>query len=324
MPSCRNFAVSLAIVAAVGLQTARAQASLIVYEGFNYGAVNGTINGQSGGSGMSGSWSASSGSYLATGLTFGPNLSVSGGAAVISSGGPGTNSKAYSRFLGLTQTGTIFGSYLIKTTVDTSVATNFRGISALVIGPTANDGTTYDLAANEFGTNNGGVRGVGTPGYPSYLTGVAPSLNTTYLFLFKLTNVGSPNETTSAWILDQPQYDHFKTAGTTPGTLLESDLNAAATGVAATNVLERGSFSGTATGTFTTTDMLSLFAFATDSDTTTAQMDELRIANGSLNEVAVPEPGTLGLTAAAAICFCAVRAFVRLGGITVRRQKIAR
>lgn len=305
--------ITFAVFALPILFAGAVRAELIVYEGFDYGASDGSIAGQNGGIGFGGAWTvvqsqfATGGSYRADGLTFGSNFLTSGGTAVVYGGGSYNEVQRTTDYrpLGVNQTGTIYGSFLFNIQADGTYNSAHEGINALLIGPTPNESlSAYDFGTNEFATNNSAARGPGTPGYPSYLSGTAPSLNTTYLYLFKLTNVGGAGETTDAWVLTQDQYDNFKTAGSSPGELLETDLNAAVLGTGGMNVMERGSFSGSGTGTFSTSDFLTLFGFSTQNPDhrLTSLMDEIRISNVSLSEVspsftAVPEPSSFALVA---------------------------
>jgi hypothetical protein len=127
----------------------------VVYDGFNYGGTNGTLSGKGGGGelGLAGSWlnngEAGTSNYLAAGLTF-SDLPVFGGMAeLVNSTG---NITGTVRSLGVDAAGTLWGSYLFRTVVDTSSTGN--SLSALLMGPaqTMNDQTSsFDIEANHSG-----------------------------------------------------------------------------------------------------------------------------------------------------------------------------
>jgi hypothetical protein len=94
-------------------------------------------------------------------------------------------------------------------------------------------------------------------------------------------------------MLSAEQYDNFKLGG-----LDETELNAAAMGSLATNVMERATFTTTggglpSPGTFDNTDFLRLFNFG--GAEIISQFDEIKFSNSSLNEavIGVPEPSAL-------------------------------
>src|SRR2546428_11716379 len=69
------------LLAAAALCITTAHAAIIYYEGFNYGAADGSLAGQNGGTGFSGPWTSGNPgiTYASAGLSF-SDLSVSGGS----------------------------------------------------------------------------------------------------------------------------------------------------------------------------------------------------------------------------------------------------
>jgi hypothetical protein len=276
-------------------------AALVVHEGFDYGPVPSLLNGLGNTTevGLQGTWTyngtnGTTVSYDPTGLTF-SDLVVTGGLAQLNGvAGAGDRIAAVGRQLNVdAQSGTIWGSYLFRPISDLTT----RSVGSLLQGNAANvsDNTAYfSLANNEFNQNIGGVRVSNTIGGGSALAtgGVIPSLATTYLYVFRLDNIGAPSGTTqtaTAWMMSELQYDNFKSGG-----LDESELNGALIGTFDTNIMQRVSFT-TANplanpGTFDNTDFLRLFNFGGAEFIT--QYDELKFSNSNVNEAVqgVPEP----------------------------------
>ena len=267
-----------------------ADGAIVVYDGFNYGGSNGALNGKSGGGelGLAGSWlnngEAGTSNYLATGLTF-SDIPVFGGMAELANSTG--NITGAVRPIGVDAAGTLWGSYLFRTVLDTSSAGN--SLSAILMGPTQtmNDQTSwFDIEANQFSNALGAVH---VAGERATFFGNAPTVGVTHLLAFKLENLGfAGNQTASAWMLTAGQYDNFK-----PGGITESELNSAATGTGNSQVLGRITKTvnpaevGRGTGTFTSSDFLRLFNY----NNVTTDFDEIKISNGSLNEaITVPEP----------------------------------
>ena len=129
------------ILAGMGLAVSTTvRAGLVVYEGFNYAgqADNAALGAAAfiGGTGLSSNWQGV-GKYRTSGLTF-SDLAVAGGCA------EGTNSDIYYRKLNVSQTGTIWGSFLFKSlgAVDTTDT-----LSSFVVSKKAN-GNDWQIETN--------------------------------------------------------------------------------------------------------------------------------------------------------------------------------
>ena len=292
----RKQMIGLVAVAGVVLALASAaQATVIVYDGFDNGTVNlGTLAGQGGGTGFSGNWvfglNSDTSGYQAAGLTF-SNLQVTGGHATMAApSGAVAARRTVSRPLGVTQTGTIWGSYLIRSPL---ISVNVAGVLVHTAANGHDDSNTFGVFPTRYGATNGQMR-VSAPGTGSNLEfDGSLSTDTTYINLLKFTNLGGGSQlhTLTTWTLTEAQFDNFKAGG-----MLESALNAASLGTGSTQVVQRGTHSRTTVESLTTTDFFSLHTInAADQ---AVRFDEVRISNVSLDEVTpIPEPATMGLLA---------------------------
>ena len=279
----------LATLGILGVASA-AQAQLI-YEGFDY--TNGAnIDGQSGGTGLAGSWTFSNTSSsglptgtatVVSGLTFG-SLQASGNALRVSNGAtPSTagNLAAVTRTLNVASapTGTVWLSFLYNIDVYNlpSVTTGSR--VGLVDGVTNEfyARLAYDASLSNFA---GGVRTDGNANFTQ-------ALDTTYMAVLKFNNVGSTNTSGTIWSLNATNFDNFVAGGST-----ESALNS--------NNLSTGSLPAFATGaSITNTDVFRFLVFsgnAVDSSATYI-FDELRLGSTLGSITPIPEPSTVGLLA---------------------------
>lgn len=249
--------------------------------------------------------------YEPTGLAFGSGstaLAVTGGRARLNSDnfGGSTDSSRISRGFNVNVAGTVWGSYLGQRVVNSS---SEQDVMHTMINQSSTAGhdnnSEFVISLEEFNSNLGGLRGKNTPIFPGYNSGVPISDGQPYLVLFKATNLGGttgPAEL-EEWVLTSAQFDSFKQGG-----MNESELDAAATGSGATQVLQKGSQSYTPSGAYprlTDADFYLLQAFRGMHGI----FDELRLAIGTsgLDDVtplatAVPETGAfflLSLTAGA-------------------------
>jgi len=305
----KKLVAALAVVGVVMFVAQVSHAAVFVYEGFDYGGSNlGSLVSQGGGSSVgfgSNTWAmglgADTSGYLASGLTF-SNLVVTGGTGTLSS--PAftvAGRRTVSRRLGITQTGDVYGGFLLR-----SSDNGGQPGAALIVDNTAGPMDQHGHFAAHT-TRDGVAVGKAlvndNAGTDVNLTGTAISANTTYLHLFKINALGSSgSHTFENWILTEAQFDNFKTGG-----LTEAELNAASTGTAASQVLQKGFVTESFTPTMTTTDYVAFNAVGATS--APFQFDEIRFSNVSLNEVVpIPEPATLALVAAG------------LGGLRRRRR----
>mgnify|MGYP002631541597 CR=1 FL=1 len=292
----RRFGVLLAFVGlAFG---ASVQAELVLYEPFEYGETEQSLVGLGGsqtGFSSGNKWGSSGATptYQVVGLTMGSGttqLVVSGGLAAIVSG---SNSSRTSRRISVDQTGQIWGSYLWSHTSGTSYSG--LGISSQTTG-NENAGIDFLSLGKIHNSTTAGIRiGTGaTTSASTNATGTAYTTGTTNLVLFTVTGLGNgtaQSQSMQQWMLTSNQFDYFKNLG-----LTATNLNAASTGTAASNVLNRASLT-TASGTAGMTS-LDYLIFAQNPANANARVDEIRISNVSLDEVTpvvVPEPHAIAL-----------------------------
>lgn len=283
----------LCVVACVVLGGARnAAATLLLYEGFDYGGTDVLLSAVSGAAlGLDGStYSAevSSPNYAATGLTFG-SLQVSGGKAQLNY--YATNARGATRGLNFSlSSGTMYGSFIYHNT------DNSLGNTGLLLGSGGFSNNTAELdvvgnTMNEFTS----IRTFGsTTATPSGIAYTIP--NDPVLVLFEVTNMGttSGTQTLTTWVLTPGQFANFKSGG-----LNSSELSLAGTGAGVTNVLQTATYTHSGAGGYislASTEMLSLFSYRTN-----YTIDEIRISNAGFDEVtpliAIPEPGNAALLA---------------------------
>jgi len=280
-----------------------ASAELIVYDGFNYGRSNSPMHGKSGGGewGLTNSWihscsyAAGESTYMTNGLSF-TNLLTSGGCAMLDVGGGRGGRIACGRQLAVTQTNTIWGSFVYSYANGSAAAgIVFSDIAPSVpVVPPNGSGSDYDL--NLLVCVN--IVGLGSTGdlrlddeasdYPQWagaVGGVWVGNDVTGLGLYKVeglsTNAGT--RTVTMWSLNAAQFSHFK-----PDGLTETELNAAALGFGDDQVLQRQVFSYSNSGAkFEDNDYLNLWGYVGPIE---RLYDEVRISNTSLDETVPLEP----------------------------------
>lgn len=228
--------------------TVLAQPGLLAYEGFDYGASTICLHGLGGseiGFAASQDWIVTQNgvnlavNYSPFGLTFGTGsctLYSRGGAVVYTNYLAGSNNVFASRKLaGLpAQSGTLWGSYLFSTSVAVPNSANWTGVGVASTAAPATASTDFVAAY---------IRGDGSPAQSPYVaiagnTGTGNgsdsgglALNTTYLLLFKVTNIAGPGtKTITEWILTPDQFAFWKAAS------LDSLSETATVGTGAGNV----------------------------------------------------------------------------------------
>jgi hypothetical protein len=292
--------VRAASMAACAALATTAVGDLIVYEGFDCGAENNTRMdglagatsfGFDGGSAWTNRYTTGTNVVRTAGLTFGQ----SGAASLLKTIGGSTYGYAnaswsgarLSRPLDVTAT-TIWGSYLLRREQGYS-----RWVHSLLLSPNAasDDGSAdVDASTREFW--GGGPAPIRLRGNQATGAGSGLSDNTTYLVLYKVTNLNasSGSSTATLWMLNDAQYLHHKQGG-----LTDAELNAAATGTGATQVMQRGTITNTAPGhnlpRFADSGFLILLSGVSDAGRVNAFFDELRISNASLDETVPLGPG---------------------------------
>jgi len=273
------------VIAAIVCGTT-AEAALIYQEGFNYGAVSGSLDGENGGTGFSGAWTSGNAgiTYSSSGLSF-SDLVVSGGS-VTATGTNGIGNALFYRPLSNTLSGVYYGSFLSQVVnVNSSL---FAIENGMALGPQntfpsfggfgilapLNDNALAVVAASELVANGSML---------NYLT---------YLTLFKIDTAAIM---TTGWLLSAGQYDIFKGGGIT-----EAELNSAAIGTGTSELRARASVTDIGS---VTASHLNIFMNAAFGVSATLAADEFRLSDMSLNEVipAVPEPGSVALLIALGI-----------------------
>lgn len=293
-------AMGVALCAAVAAGWVRAD--LVVYEGFDCAATNNApLTGLAGATsiGFQGGsvWTnanVSRSSFRTNGLalaTASPGLLArSGGAAYLRSGNVVWETGNTSRTLGVTAN-TIWGSFLFRR----ETLTDYSGLSLMVTqGRTTSDTEAgLNVAAEEWGKTRVGARVRGTE---AELGGTAIDTGTTYLMLFKATNLNAAagNSALRVWVLTATQFQTFRAGG-----ISETELDAATLGTGADHVLQRGECVRTSSPrpTFKDGDYLMLWSKINDiiqwapSYSVSGFFDELRISNASLDETLPLGPG---------------------------------
>lgn len=292
-----SFPASLILLSACfTLSPMTSRATIILQEAFDYGGSNSSLVGLgAAGSGWGGSWTTQgvtyTGSptfneaYQSTGLTF-SSLSVSGGSAMLSASGDGFINAG--RMHTAAVTGTLYGSYLFKTS-----SPSFTGLYSVFEGTgmgLASGSAQFAIEPDGYASSNGGVI---TGGGYTYASGTPISANETYLALYKVTNLGgsSVSQDATMWLLRASQYDTFVAGG-----LTEAELNSASLGSGATDVLQRATRTLTGSATFANGGLMMMQSYFA----TNGQFDELRVSDTSLDELvlgSVPEPSRALLAA---------------------------
>lgn len=286
------------------LSSSALPASILVYEGFDYGGTAQALAGISGAAtGLTGSYSSGNSEggnmdYDPTGLTFGDLYTTGGHAALLRSGSDSFFFSSRQMAAG-SVTGTIYGSFLFQ---QESPESN-DDVNGLLFGPenTTDSTATVSFLTDTYRNEVQSIRvdpdnnGFFASGYEGAATGMAsnsPGTNVT-MALFEITNVGavSGTQTVSMWMLNVAQFTNFKAGG-----LTLTELNSATMGSGSTNVLGRNSLTLNGDDGYISlgnSDYLTLFSFRSS-----YRMDEIRLSNSSLDEVTpIPEPGVFGALA---------------------------
>ncbi|MGC9261338.1 MAG: PEP-CTERM sorting domain-containing protein [Phycisphaerae bacterium] len=297
---------AIAAAACVAFAAAHAQASLIVYEPYNYGLAQGTtMTGVTTNAvGLTGAYtdtnvinaapypSVNDVTYNTASMSFG-DLQTQGGSITSNpiGGKPIFSAQLSPSALSGVAGGTVYGSFVLSTN-ENNLGTNGSGsgyVDGMLLGTSTSDdnSSVINISPISWGQNYGQIR-VGTVAAAG--TGTQLAVNTPYLELFQISisNVGAVNA--SSWTLSASQFANFQ------GNLTAANLDTAGTGTASNQITEEAFASGTDSGIATALSgvtNMSLFSFGS-----TGTYDEIRLSNASLAEAApVPEPATLGLVA---------------------------
>jgi hypothetical protein len=292
---------------------AAAQDTLLVYEGFDCaGADLSALQGQAGATSIGfdalSTWGTPVGSitppetlddiarYNTTGLSIGSGattLKVVGGSMTLTHLPHG--SRYYiSRALDVAQTGgqTVYGAYLMN-----YVTRNASTGRVSVDNPAGNDASRYHFGGG-FGrwnststigyllsVGNTSVTGItGTNAGGPNLTGNELGLGNIAITLFSITNVGGSSGSVLMWqyVLNSAQFDNFKAGG-----LTETELQGAATGAGATQVLQRATHTLAAPNPYPQWGLSDVLTFwwYDKALTEVIKLDEVRFGTGSLDAV---------------------------------------
>ncbi|PTX96990.1 hypothetical protein DB345_07380 [Spartobacteria bacterium LR76] len=273
------------------------QATLLVYEGFNYttGSTLNTITPNASTVGLN-KTTAYAGNGAAnytvqSGLTFG-SLTTTGGSITSSASVTAVGAAKLSLN---TYVGTLWSSYLVSFS---SISNTAVGSGALtrVANDTSNNGERFNSYADSripsgSPTTNLGIAYNAASNITVGTTSL--SLDTTYILISKYTNVGlainAGTGTGTLYALSLSQFNSFISAGGT-----ESWLNSASIGTGVSDVTGRVSSTNNASSTYLfQSGAYAQFVNVNDGVT----FDELRYGSTLTDVVPVPEPGTLGLAA---------------------------
>lgn len=206
-----------------------AYSTLLVYEGFNYSLSNNvTLAGSTTtATGLSGSYSATNSGqslYQTSGLSFSGFAPSTGGSLLQTAVTSGSFSIIGAQLATGAQTGTLYQSYLFNFSALSSGNTALA-VSRINTSATAS-GTTSFLGA--YADNNAptgtALPGVAYDSSSTSATGAALSLDTTYLFVSRFTNVGtalgvgSPG-VASGWVFTETAYDNWLADGSNEANL---------------------------------------------------------------------------------------------------------
>ncbi len=290
---------SLFLVAACALAASSAHATVVVNDYFNLGLANGaSLNGVPvNDTGFTGNYSTSqsdvhpgasgSATYANAGLSFGPNFHAGmGGSGLVTATAGGTNGSPINQTLqasiSANPVGTVYGSYLFN--INGGIGSNNNGYTSVSsseggLSTTLNSFSSYSNAVGVgYGTSTAG-------------TIFNPTARTTYLALWKFTNLGTALSggnpgNANLWIMTQSGYDAWVTAGA-----IESQLTSNSTATA------------TATATSGTYNLNGIFAVNVNSgnyanNSIGLTLDELRVGTALADVTtgsSIPEPATLAL-----------------------------
>lgn len=186
-------ALPLLLLAPLALAGA-ANAALIAYDGYDYGATGGDLTGKNGGTGWSGAYTTTGTTtqYTTTGLTY-SGLASTGGAVNTAAA---STTISFRNLGAAITTGETWISFLGRR--DTATTGNFAGLS-LYSGGTAAANAEFSIAnggtANWriLDNNNGGPT-------TSTDTGIATELNVTKLVVAQILWNGAGEETINLWV----------------------------------------------------------------------------------------------------------------------------
>ncbi|HSI07969.1 MAG TPA: hypothetical protein VK985_05215 [Rariglobus sp.] len=311
--------IALMTVLAAAVTAPTARASLLVYEGFNYGVANNTLlntidtsTSLAAPNGLQGNYGEGTPSvrYNTTGLSLG-SLPISGGKTLLGNASGVAGVKVAGSTAAVT--GDLFMSYVFNYTgtLSTNAFTVGVNTSAITAANTAGRYFNVEAISADAGSTTAISYGnsYGTPAN----SGETLVAGTTYLMVAQFTNVGTalsvenPGVAT-LWVLTAAQYNSFLSTGFSAAALNEASI-----GATATNVYSRVTASQSS-GTFDFNGSSTVQYVFSSANSVIENFDELRIGT-TLNDVlgiaAIPEPSTLTLSlGAAGLIFAGSRRFL--------------
>lgn len=291
----------LAVASIIGAFTISSHASVLIYEGFDYGLAEGTtMNGvATNATGLSGSYALGqslaglgSADFTSTGLSFGSSFAPSTGGALSMSITSNILNTTRSAQLGValntgTVTGTIYTSYLFSlVSTGTPAGTSQMRING---AQTTSSNTRLSVLADGSLTATNSLQ-YGGESVKNGSSGIL-SLGTTYLALAKFTELGTVGSTGTGemWVFTQQGYEDWLTFGLGQ----ESELMFYAV---AGSVLNTSSTTTANNATFSNSQFLS-YAVSNASNVSAQAMiiDETRWGTELTDVLSVPEPSTYAL-----------------------------
>jgi len=315
----------LAVASIIGAFTISSHASVLIYEGFNYGLADGTtMNGvATNATGLSGNYALGqslagigTANFTSTGLSFGSSFTPSTGGALSMSITSNVFNATRSAQLGValntgTVTGTVYTSYLFSLGSTGSTA----GTSQMRINGAQTTSLNTRLSVLADGTQ---VLGNSLQ-YGGEPVQSAPSgtllLNTTYLALAKFTELGTVDSVGIAemWVFTQQGYEDWLTMGMGQ----ESELFFYAV---LGSTLTSGATTTVNNSTFSNSQFLS-YAVSNANNVNAQSMiiDETRWGTELTDVLAVPEPSTYAL-AGIGLAFIAIKMRRRATLVAIRTK----
>ena len=298
MPPLRNLLLAMLGMTGASLGVSGASAALLIEESFAY-TVGGSLTSQNGGTGFSDAWSTGSGTAgsVVNGLSF-SGLQTSGGAARVS--GVGTTTTFLNRTISASFSGdTIWGSYLFSAIDQPQINTGAGGSTwDIRFRNQGSEGTSeYRVMPFLGSTTTRNMPGVGYGSSAFAFPASVPDIynGSSFLFLSRITGLGTASETLNLWILDEAGLAAARSLGLTDAAL-------------AANLVANGFISLTYNNTMSITsgDVLQLANYA-NTGTRSYIVDELRYGTTALDVLPVPEPGSVLLIGLAGIAFATWR-----------------
>jgi len=280
------------VCTAAGLTSANA--TLLVYEGFDYNLANGGIlSGVTVSSdtiGLTGKYSytssnnaggsltpAASEKYTTTGLTFG-NLETSGGALSLKAKSASAVMTVNTTAGSASSAGTYYNSYLIQYDALNTVVPSGTGPYA---GERQNGSSMFSYAYYRNASGTGSMVGSGTPSGNGFGSGFTPSLNTTYLIVSRYTS-----SLFEEFVFTLADYNAWVSDGAQESNLYSYYSNYASLAFGQLNITLGGGGSNTMS-----------FLIQPQLGELDATMDEMRWGTtlGDVLPMTVPEPSTVAL-----------------------------